>query len=426
MQLNESSSENIAPLHAGHVTAEPERSETIEAPSTPRSREGLPPTYQMRHRRHYVEQLMGDAPLNAVKQIAVVDIHSGPVPDRDLKELVHSVREVGVLQPLLVRSDVKGFQLISGINRLAAARRAGLLTVPCLVFDISNETAESWQQALRATTAVAPAPTAEPAAAAPVPAESATLEPPTPAPTASELSVAAETNVEASATTADALSAGLPEVFAHVTQTLEFVSALLPALSAARYDTLAAAVVRDVLSMEVRRAKVIAAAGELLAYAKTPGTRETLSAATLIEQAVASAQSEARFRGTQLEISASAQDCRPVNVEANRPMLATALTGILFSLLRLKVSSPGAIRVSARTTTVRPALVVDVRRDGIELSDQTHLRLCDVHWQEHPAGTEGALLFGAAARAARLHGGRLGVESNAGALTITLVIPLPL
>jgi signal transduction histidine kinase len=102
------------------------------------------------------------------------------------------------------------------------------------------------------------------------------------------------------------------------------------------------------------------------------------------------------------------------------------LTGILFSLLRLKVSSPGAIRFSARTTTVRPALVVDIRRDGIELSDQTLLRLCDVHWQEHPAGTEGALLFGAAARAARLHGGRLGVESTAGALTITLVIPLPL
>jgi len=362
----------------------------------------------MRHRRHYVEQLMGDAPLNAVKQIAVVEIQSDPVPDRDLKELVHSVREVGVLQPLLVRPDVKGFRLISGINRLAAARRAGLLTVPCLVYDISNETADSWRQALRATTAIAPAPTAEPA---------------TPAPASTELSGAAETNVEASATTADALSAGLPEVFAHVTQTLEFVSALLPALSAARYDTLAAGVVRDVLSMEVRRAKVIAAAGELLAYARTPVTRETVSAATLIEQAVASAQSEARFRGTQLEISTSAQDCR---IEANRPMLATALTGILFSLLRLKVSSPGAIRFSARTTTVRPALVVDIRRDGIELSDQTLLRLCDVHWQEHPAGTEGALLFGAAARAARLHGGRLGVESTAGAVTVTLVIPLPL
>jgi signal transduction histidine kinase len=423
LHLNESSPDSTAPLLAGNITSESERPETIEAPSPPRSREGLPPTYQMRHRRHYVEQLMGDAPLNAVKQIAVVDIHSDPVPDRDLKELVQSVREVGVLQPLLVRSDVKGFRLISGINRLAAARRAGLLTVPCLVYDISNEIADSWRQALKATTAAAAVPTAEPAAAAPVPAESATREPTTPAPTGSEPPVVAETNVEANPTAADALSSGLPEVFAHVTQTLEFVSALLPSLSAARFDTLAAAVVRDVLSMEVRRAKVIAAAGELLAYAKTPVTRETLSAATLIEQAVASAQTEARFRGTQVEISASAQDCR---FEGNRPMLATALTGILFSLLRLKVSSPGAIRFSARTTTVRPALVVDVRRDGIELSDQTLLRLCDIHWQEHPAGTEGALLLGAAARAARLHSGRLGVESTAGTLTITLVIPLPL
>ena len=423
MHLNESSPETTAPLLAGNVTADSDRSETIEAPSPPRSREGLPPTYQMRHRRHYVEQLMGDAPLNAVKQIAVVDIQSDPVPDRDLKELVHSVREVGVLEPLLVRSDVKGFRLISGINRLAAARRAGLATVPCLVYDISHETADSWRQALKATAAVAPVPPAEPVEAAPVPVESATPEPGTPAPAGSEPPVVAQTNIEAIPTADDALSSGLPEVFAHVTQTLEFVSALLPALSGARSDTLAAAVVRDVLSMEVRRAKVIAAAGELLAYAKTPGTRETLSAATLIEQAVASAQTEARFRGTQLEISANAQDCR---FDANRPMLATALTGILFSLLGLKVSSPGAVRFSARTTTVRPALVVDVRRDGIELSDQTLLRLCDVHWQEHPAGTEGALLLGAAERAARLHGGRLGAESTAGALTITLVIPLPL
>ncbi|MCA1561568.1 MAG: ParB N-terminal domain-containing protein [Acidobacteria bacterium] len=365
---------------------------------------------------------MGDAPLNAVKEIAVADIHSDPLPDRNLEALVHSVREVGVLQPLLMRPEVKGFRLISGINRLAAARRAGLLTVPCLVYDISSETADSWQQALRARTSPTPAPPAEPPAAPPVPAASPTLEPTRLEPTGTEPPAVMERN-EAESASADAISAGLPEVFAHVTQTLEFVSALLPALSGARSDSLAAAVVTDVLSMEVRRAKVIAAAGEVLAYAKAPVTRETLSAATLIEQVVASAQSEARFRGVQLEVSVGAQDTR---FEANKDMLATTLTGILFSLLRLKVSPPGSIRLSVRTTTVRPALVVDLRRDGIELSDQTVARLFDGHWREHPAGSEGALLFEAAARAARLHGGRLGVESASGALTVTLVIPLPL
>ncbi|MCA1651627.1 MAG: hypothetical protein LC753_15585, partial [Acidobacteria bacterium] len=81
MQLNESSSETTVPVRTGNVTSE--RSETIDAPSTPHSREGLPPSYQMRHRRHYVEQLMGDAPLNAVKEIAVADIHSDPLPDRN-------------------------------------------------------------------------------------------------------------------------------------------------------------------------------------------------------------------------------------------------------------------------------------------------------------------------------------------------------
>jgi hypothetical protein len=44
-----------------------------------RTREGLPPAYRMRHASHYVEQLMGDTPLQTVRHISIDQIDSvGP------------------------------------------------------------------------------------------------------------------------------------------------------------------------------------------------------------------------------------------------------------------------------------------------------------------------------------------------------------
>ena len=58
-----------------------------------------------------------------------------------LNELAASVREHGVLQPLLVREVDNGFQLVAGERRWLAAQRAGLKTVPCRVVDVIDKTA---------------------------------------------------------------------------------------------------------------------------------------------------------------------------------------------------------------------------------------------------------------------------------------------
>jgi len=50
-----------------------------------------------------------------------------------LDELVGSIRRVGVLVPLIVVCDGEGFVLVAGHRRLAAAKRASLLSVPCIV-----------------------------------------------------------------------------------------------------------------------------------------------------------------------------------------------------------------------------------------------------------------------------------------------------
>ncbi len=56
-----------------------------------------------------------------------------------LDELVESVRQHGVLQPLLVRPSGGQYQLIAGERRLLAAKKAGLETVPCRVLELEDQ-----------------------------------------------------------------------------------------------------------------------------------------------------------------------------------------------------------------------------------------------------------------------------------------------
>lgn len=58
----------------------------------------------------------------------------------DLAELVHSVREFGVLQPVVVRDVGDGtYELIMGERRTRAAREAGLTSIPAVIRDTADE-----------------------------------------------------------------------------------------------------------------------------------------------------------------------------------------------------------------------------------------------------------------------------------------------
>lgn len=50
-----------------------------------------------------------------------------------LAELVHSIREIGLLQPVVVRRQGAGFELIAGERRLRASREAGLTHIPVII-----------------------------------------------------------------------------------------------------------------------------------------------------------------------------------------------------------------------------------------------------------------------------------------------------
>src|SRR5699024_5197924 len=64
--------------------------------------------------------------------------------DDELDELAHSLREVGVLQPVVVRpisvtADGESVELVMGERRWRAARRAGLESIPAIIRETSDD-----------------------------------------------------------------------------------------------------------------------------------------------------------------------------------------------------------------------------------------------------------------------------------------------
>jgi len=105
---------------------------------------GLPTTIKMRHDRHYVEELSSFRGAAIGRMIPLDRLEPNPNQPRtdagDLEELTASIKEKGVLEPLLVRpSQVGGrFMIISGERRFRAAREAGLHEVPCIEMDVDD------------------------------------------------------------------------------------------------------------------------------------------------------------------------------------------------------------------------------------------------------------------------------------------------
>lgn len=106
------------------------------------SKRGLPETLRMRHDAHYVETLAAGAatPVGRMVPIDLVD----PNPDQprqamgDLSELIASVSEKGIIEPLVVRQRGARYQIIAGERRYHAAGQAGFHEVPVVVRDVDD------------------------------------------------------------------------------------------------------------------------------------------------------------------------------------------------------------------------------------------------------------------------------------------------
>ena len=96
--------------------------------------------------------LLGEArpadapPAEGVREIEVARIRPNPSQPRmhfdedSIAELADSIRQRGVLQPILLRADGDGFEIIAGERRWRAAQRARLHTIPAIVREIDEAT----------------------------------------------------------------------------------------------------------------------------------------------------------------------------------------------------------------------------------------------------------------------------------------------
>jgi len=103
---------------------------------------GLPEKVRMRHDLHFVEQLGRPSGTPVGRLIPIEDIEPNPNQPRqavgDLSDLIASIREKGILEPILVRPTGSRFQIIAGERRFRAAMEAGLAEIPCVVRETSD------------------------------------------------------------------------------------------------------------------------------------------------------------------------------------------------------------------------------------------------------------------------------------------------
>ena len=95
-----------------------------------------------------VDQLLGVPEISGTQEIEIVRIHAFPnhpfkvLDDERMDMLVDSIRENGILNPVIVRPDQTGnYEMISGHRRLHAAGIAGLQKIPAIVKEMSDDEA---------------------------------------------------------------------------------------------------------------------------------------------------------------------------------------------------------------------------------------------------------------------------------------------
>lgn len=78
-------------------------------------------------------------------EINIDEIRSNPYQPRKtfdtetLNELAKSIKEYGIVQPIIVKQSIKGYELVAGERRTKAAKIAGLKTVPAIVKNFDDE-----------------------------------------------------------------------------------------------------------------------------------------------------------------------------------------------------------------------------------------------------------------------------------------------
>ena len=94
---------------------------------------------------NFEHEIVSKAKSNDIIEIPLEEIQSNPYQPRktfheeSLRELAESIKEYGIVQPIIVKKAVKGYYLIAGERRTKAAGLAGFETIPAIVKEFNDQ-----------------------------------------------------------------------------------------------------------------------------------------------------------------------------------------------------------------------------------------------------------------------------------------------
>lgn len=93
----------------------------------------------------FEKEIVNDAKTTGdVVEIDINEVRANPYQPRKvfneeaLNELAQSIKEYGVVQPIIVKKSIKGYELVAGERRTRAAKLAGLTTIPAIIKDFND------------------------------------------------------------------------------------------------------------------------------------------------------------------------------------------------------------------------------------------------------------------------------------------------
>ena len=90
-------------------------------------------------------EIINSTPKEDIKEINLDELRSNPYQPRKtfdeekLRELSESIKEFGVLEPIIIKKSIRGYEIVAGERRFKASQMAGLKTIPAIVKDFTDE-----------------------------------------------------------------------------------------------------------------------------------------------------------------------------------------------------------------------------------------------------------------------------------------------
>ena len=92
-----------------------------------------------------IEEIVENTPKEDIVEVNVSELRSNPYQPRQtfdqekLVELSNSIKEFGVLEPIIIKKSIKGYEIVAGERRKKACELVGIEKIPAIIKDFTDE-----------------------------------------------------------------------------------------------------------------------------------------------------------------------------------------------------------------------------------------------------------------------------------------------